>query len=1335
MYWTLSVCSYVDVMTSNFIKQTLSIVFKLVCLGLDPEARRTLWDMLEKNKIGRTILLTTHFMEEADVLGDRIAIMARGELKACGSSLFLKTRFGVGYHLTMSLETDGNDPLQVPNRVFDVVNHYVPEASLEDYISNSISFILPLDQPLKFIKLFEFLEESGSILGVESFGCSLTTLEEVFSEVSSIKFEETNKIKTLRRQTLMRHISESKLSERNTSQLFSIGEKEEGIDSTDIVPVDSVFSSIIPKEPNSSIKRNYVTTQSIKTATLKRSLFMQTVSKSNSIENSNKQEVRSEITESNIDSMKSTVPVEKNVEIANEKRHNYRVGSKRIKTILLRERPRLQSVLDKVELGELAPTHEELVPVAEENLFRTITLNTGITLRIQQIWAVFVKKVLFAVRRYQIVFLQFFLPFAFTILALLNNYINSTVSVTNDLVLSVDNTFTRPDRASIFFMDTPGTNGAFPNNFTLSLLPNFAQLNGNFEGIPYLDDYLAIINSIETYTNVSQCCGYEYQILDEFCSHLLASAFNVINYCANINPSFGYANCPQCLDCASSSSDFTCPRPPRIVYNPASPGVFSDTYRGPLPVDVSFIDENILRLGSVKRVEYLETYFAGFTTNRQVPFFGNGECLCCSESVTVTNMNESSGVCSDALTTDSTCNRPGVGRTYPNIPNSPARVTLWHNTELDVLVAVGLVNLHNYQLNHLWKVYNLSGTPPTISIHNHPLPIANNAIDVVQVPTEALSIALFIGFALAFVGGSFIIFTVEERENRSKFLQYVSGLHSTSYWVGNILFDAILSVAILILTFLPFTFFPNTPFTGSNLLLVWLLLLSYIISALLMAYLFSFLFDSTLVAFGSLTVIHFLSFVLGILISQTLALSNSEISQTLQYIFSIFPCFSVANGIYRIYINTRNLDFCSTFPFTLQTCRDQGFDVEESQFSFQIPGVLLFIVLPTILGIISFILTLVVDKIHFNQLIKKNPKHQNMENTNDEIDDDVLNEKERIKFERNRDDAIVIKNLTKIYTSGLFKRSSKLAVNNLSLGLRHGECFGLLGVNGAGKTTTFEMLTGNLAATSGSIRIERFDVRTQLSKVQQMIGYCPQFDALQGYLNSYQLLTLYSRIRGIPEKFITEAVQTEIDRMHLQVHAKFSNQTYSGGNKRKLSSAAALIGGPPIILLDEPTTGMDPDSRREFWDVIEAVTKAGRTIVLTTHSMEECEALCTRLAIMVNGEFKCLGNVQHLKTKFGDGYTINLQMKDLDNSEENGQTIRNLKDLFETQFPGSKLMSEHSLSLDFHIPSESHHYSEIFMTLEEFKLRLNIASYGVSQTTLEQVFLHFAKLQVHGDQK
>ena len=171
---------------------------------------------------------------------------------------------------------------------------------------------------------------------------------------------------------------------------------------------------------------------------------------------------------------------------------------------------------------------------------------------------------------------------------------------------------------------------------------------------------------------------------------------------------------------------------------------------------------------------------------------------------------------------------------------------------------------------------------------------------------------------------------------------------------------------------------------------------------------------------------------------------------------------------------------------------------------------------------------------------------------------------------------------------------------------------------------------------------------------------------------------MFARLRGIPERQIKEVVEIEITRLDLKKHAHKKCGTYryvvlailspsslppsflslslslcmselhtsidncSGGNKRKLSTAIALVGNPPIVLLDEPTTGMDPTTRRYLWDVVIGVIKEGRSVVLTSHSMEECEALCTRLAIMVNGSFKCLGSIQHLKNKWGFALILQL---------------------------------------------------------------------------------------------
>ncbi|KAG5670264.1 hypothetical protein PVAND_000541 [Polypedilum vanderplanki] len=196
---------------------------------------------------------------------------------------------------------------------------------------------------------------------------------------------------------------------------------------------------------------------------------------------------------------------------------------------------------------------------------------------------------------------------------------------------------------------------------------------------------------------------------------------------------------------------------------------------------------------------------------------------------------------------------------------------------------------------------------------------------------------------------------------------------------------------------------------------------------------------------------------------------------------------------------------------------------------------------------------------------------------------------------------LVMKNVSKYY--GDF-----LAVNQLCIGIGSGECFGLLGMNGAGKTSSFKMLTGDVKISNGEAYVQGISLKMNMKEVHERIGYCPQFDALIDDLTGRETLKLFALSRGIPKYKLNEQVKA-----------------YSGGNKRKLSTAVALLGNPVIVYLDEPTTGMDVGSKRNLWDVMCNVRNAGKTIVLTTHSMEEVEALCTRLAIMVKWSVQVFG--------------------------------------------------------------------------------------------------------------
>jgi len=204
------------------------------------------------------------------------------------------------------------------------------------------------------------------------------------------------------------------------------------------------------------------------------------------------------------------------------------------------------------------------------------------------------------------------------------------------------------------------------------------------------------------------------------------------------------------------------------------------------------------------------------------------------------------------------------------------------------------------------------------------------------------------------------------------------------------------------------------------------------------------------------------------------------------------------------------------------------------------------------------------------------------------------------------------------------------ALNGLSFGLEYGECFALLGISGAGKTTCFKALTGAIVANSGEVSINGYDVTTTLGfeQARKMIGYCPQFDAIFTGLTVKEHLEIYADLKGIKAKVKGELIQKAIRDMDLTDYINIRANNLSGGNKRKLSVAVAMLGNPPIVFLDEPSTGVDPQAKRFMWDIVSKISTLRKksAVIITTHSMEEAEALCTKMGIMVDGEFKCFGS-------------------------------------------------------------------------------------------------------------
>jgi len=232
-----------------------------------------------------------------------------------------------------------------------------------------------------------------------------------------------------------------------------------------------------------------------------------------------------------------------------------------------------------------------------------------------------------------------------------------------------------------------------------------------------------------------------------------------------------------------------------------------------------------------------------------------------------------------------------------------------------------------------------------------------------------------------------------------------------------------------------------------------------------------------------------------------------------------------------------------------------------------------------------------------------------------------------------------------------------------------------------------------------------------------VMGYCPQFDGIQPNMTGREHLRFYAQIRGVAPAQIEAEVEHLLQRMDLSTYADRQCGSYSGGNKRKLSVAIALVGDPPLVLLDEPSTGMDPEARRFMWDVISS-TMQNRCVVLTSHSMEECEALCHKVGIMVKGQFRCFGPVQHLKNRFSEGYHLDFNVRP--------EVLEATQQRVQQAIPGANLVYAHGTMLKFQVGKEAK-LPAIFRLLEQIKSQGDVFDdYSITQTTLEQVFIKFA---------
>lgn len=305
---------------------------------------------------------------------------------------------------------------------------------------------------------------------------------------------------------------------------------------------------------------------------------------------------------------------------------------------------------------------------------------------------------------------------------------------------------------------------------------------------------------------------------------------------------------------------------------------------------------------------------------------------------------------------------------------------------------------------------------------------------------------------------------------------------------------------------------------------------------------------------------------------------------------------------------------------------------------------------------------------------------------------------------------ITIRGLSKVY------KPSLTAVRNLSLNMFQGQITALLGHNGAGKSTTMAMLTGIYPPTSGTAIVEGHDIRTDIKKVRENLGFCPQHDVLFDQLTVEEHLYFFCTLKGWTGDKVKGEADRMIKAMNLDDKRKCYSMNLSGGMKRKLSVGIALCADSKVVMLDEPTSGMDPSARRSTWDLLNN-EKHKRTILLTTHYMEEADVLGDRIVILASGKLECCGSSMFLKKKYGAGYHMVLV-------QDPSCIAENVSEIVFTHVPSAELESNMGAELSYILPHESvSNFKNLFQEIEDRKDDIGITGYGASITTMEEVFI------------
>uniref|UniRef100_A0A7S1XHV2 Probable ATP-dependent transporter ycf16 n=1 Tax=Compsopogon caeruleus TaxID=31354 RepID=A0A7S1XHV2_9RHOD len=624
-------------------------------------------------------------------------------------------------------------------------------------------------------------------------------------------------------------------------------------------------------------------------------------------------------------------------------------------------------------------------------------------------------------------------------------------------------------------------------------------------------------------------------------------------------------------------------------------------------------------------------------------------------------------------------------------------------------------------INSLLKLFN--GGFAQNFLRQFPKVPSTNAVDFIS-----LIIAILVGIFLHFLIPGFSRLLIYERQAQIRSMMEMMGLRRSAYWfVTYCFFYAIYFVQILVMIIvgralkIPL-FTDNTPASWFVLLLIW----GHTMIAWVM-FLSPFFSDP-----GAGLIFHwFLNITINLIGGPFIGqLYTSDASEATFNQVSILPSFAMFRSLYYLgafntgkqgvtisdeYYGSVNLAMCNPGPF----CISFGY-LAVQWLLLLIAGLYLDRVLPVKNGIRDHPLfflgfrrngTFLGTRSNVSRVIGDGSAPSAL--TMMDEPEDVAAERVKAQSGTNSN-GITIENLRKEFESS---GQNKVAVAGLSLAIPRGEVFGLLGHNGAGKTTTISILTGILELSGGDAYLGGLSVRSDMKQIYRQMGVCPQFDRLWPELTGREHLNFYARVKGLRTAELKSEVSKALESVELTFAGNRQVKAYSGGMKRRLSVAISLIGEPEFVFLDEPTTGLDPKSKHNLWECLRN-RKQGKTMILTTHSMEEAERLCDRVGIMASGRLRCVGPAEEIKLRLGRGYRLSVSLPP--------HNVEHLDELVRTISPQATVESSLAGSIIYQLPRDVV-LSTIFVRIEESARQLGIFDWGISQSSLEDVFIELTQ--------